>query len=323
MQSKDIVVIGDGLAARTVLASIDKNYNVLQVADNKKFPPASLSAGALASSYGARRGLSDLGDLNVASFEKFCRFVKSLSLNYEVQKMSYFINEDGISEIEKQRFFSRWGEEKISNKNGYFLAEDQAFLIHPHEYLSSLKKQYEDSFDFRSGTAFEIKNNNVVLDRNEVVEAKFIIDCRGAYDNQKSHKVAFGSYYVISYEAGDNDILLNIKGTNILYHSQYKKIVIGATTQNDGSMSADLVTMQSWHNPTDNLLESLNLPNIDWSKAEIMSGLRSKAKKRMPRFEWNDSILSIFGLYKNGLMYSVSALEELSKKINLDSRLQQ
>ena len=82
------------------------------------------------------------------------------------------------------------------------------------------------------------------------------------------------------------------------------------------------MTMQNWHGPVDSLLESLTMPKVDWSKAQIMSGLRSKAKKRMPRFEWNDSVFSIYGLYKNGLIYSVSALEELSKKINLDSRLQ-
>lgn len=326
MSKFDIIVIGDGFAARTVLASLDKSYHVLQIFDKKRFPAASASAGALASTYGARKGLSELGDINVESFESFQNFIRNMNLPYCVQKMLYYFDPKKGSEIEQQRFTSRWGDEKIKKEEHYWCAKDHAFLIDPQSYLDDLKTKFNDSIETKRGTVVSIKDKQVTLADGDVFSAKYVIDCSGAFGDckkHKKHKIAFGAYFKIPYDNGEQDFLLNLQGKNILYHHKQKQLVIGATTQNDGSMVADLATMWSWREGIDELFENLDLKHIDWGKAFLITGLRSKAQKRMPRFYWDEDVFSIYGLYKNGLMYSVKALEELSTKIQLDSKLQQ
>lgn len=322
MSKFDIIVIGDGFAARTILAALDKKYRVLQVFCPNLFPKASASAGALASSFGAREGLSKLGDLNVASFRSFQRYIQKLGLPFRPKEMSYFFDFQNAEDREKQRFLSRWGEENISKNNRYWYAKDQAYLIDPALYLECLKNIYVNSIQSLEGRVDSYHNNEVLLYDGSKYTGNFIIDCTGAYGDDKQHKIAFGAYFRVPYCFNKEDFLLNLNGKNILYHHQQEQLIIGATTQDDKNMVANLTTMLSWQSEVDQLFNELNMPVVNWKAVGIITGLRSKAQKRIPNFSWRDSVFTVFGLYKNGLMYSVKALDELSIKLRLDSKIQ-
>lgn len=324
----DLIVIGDGIAARTVLAALDRNYKVLQIADSLKYPPASLAAGALASRYGARTGLSELGDLNVSSYQMFKKFVQQMDLGLTPLAMKYFIHASNSSEEKLKSFQNRWGIEAGQKIGDYLQVQEESFLIDPLDYLNLLETKRSCDLSQCEQTVLEINEQEVICCDGKKFQAPVVIDCTGAYiDHLKvDQKVAYGAYYCLPYTGLSENLAWNINGVNILYHSQRGELVIGATTQNDGSMLPNLALFASWRPAIDELFKFHQLAPIDWEQGSFVSGLRSKGKKRLPRFEWIErdqmAIFHVSGLYKNGLMYSVSALSQLQERVKLHSKLQ-
>lgn len=324
MSSFDIIVIGDGIAARTILSALDPSYNVLQLYQNKWYPPATLAAGALASTYGARPGLSKLGNLNVDSYQFFKKFIQQMELPWSPATMQYFFKKSNEDENSRQAFQTRWKENGISEDSQYMLSQEEAYLIDPVVYMQLLLEKFQAKVQRLETSVMTAEPHKVTDHLGRHYTANYILDCTGAYQDHmnKNHKVVFGSYYAIPYDYTSPSFAWNLNQINILFHSKSSKLVIGATTQNDQSMVADLFKMKNWQHSIDELFAHKGLPAIPWKLAKLNCGLRSKGPKRLPSFHWDQNTFQISSLYKNGLMYSVWGLQTLGQKIRLHPKLQ-
>ncbi len=337
----DLVIIGNGIAAKTLLFELFKtlkasetncqNFSVAQIFSNQHFPNCSEKSTATISLNGVDVGVSTLGDLLVEGYDEFCNFVYNNQPDGIELVDQYIISTDGDNDQKLSRRFNQLTSLDFKLlKNSHKGVLLKSFLLSPTIFNSWIDSrnslhsflQIEDVVkDVKTISAEHVL---VELFGGKSIKSKYVVICSGAYfnilknfnqDNLEffSDSVVSGSYLVRDFFY-DQSFFLTLNGHNVFYRNQDNKLIIGSSSQKGNFM---LPRSNELCDILDYLTKHLNLDLGSLDQFKMITGLRHKGPKRLPICGFVDEkkkISVISGLYKNGYTLSFS----MSKKmINL------
>ncbi|RLA62587.1 MAG: hypothetical protein DRQ89_09160 [Epsilonproteobacteria bacterium] len=338
----DLTVIGDGIAANLFLIEYLKKspQKVLQIhAEDKALPCTQNTTGTIFLK-GVEMGRSPLGDLIYRSYHEAASFFKQHNPP-GINSATLFYVCDGKKDT-KAEFIRRFETvEPIDNfaptphrpsKQEWGKTWD-GFVLNStpfREYLDKTKRDLgQGNLEIKEDLLVGVQNGSdhisLKLLNGEVITTKKLVLCTGAYTKlyQKIYpeipviansKIIPGSYLETeNVDLGESTFVLARSGHNLIYHSEYKRLIIGATHQLGELQAPDYANLQAAHQNFSDLLD-VQLPPI--STFSVKSGLRHRGVKKLPFWgRVEGEIYGIFSLYRNGLTFPFLAARELSDSI--------
>jgi hypothetical protein len=340
MQKVDIIIVGDGIAAKCLIFELNKLNltNILQISDDDYAPACSTRTTAINCLRGTKKGISPLGDLIVDSFQLFEKFYgdynpAGICLTEEIQ--SWDQNHEKwlkrFGSFQNSKSFSQFNFSLQKSLNYY---RSDAYIIIPELFYAwwelSLKRQtlkaqvtnliqQENGWivDTNAGTYQALK---VVLATSYMtpILAQNVVQDKIKQKLLHSKKAA-GTY--LKFKAQDfdqtsfdfhNSFSFVYDEVHFIYRKQSHDVLIGATTNTEEVI--DEVGMQEQYQKLKEIFGEDKLPAFD--KAELLMGVRHKGQKREPYWgEINHNLYAIWGLYKNAFTLAFSAASDLSALI--------
>lgn len=337
------IVIGDGIAARTLIFYLSQYHSdipVLQFSKEEIYPSCSRRTTSVNSLRGTRKGVSELGDLIVNSYEEFEKFYNKFTPDGVVKTNEFAICDEKSSE------YAKWQKRYTDNASytnalpvfqnsltsSYWVARNDAYIISQYTYLdwlgntSKTKRIYEN--------VIEIVGRRVKTLTGEY-EGRKIFICAGIWNRNflylvqdeklrkrlEHSKPVAGTYCEIAINNISNKNLnleqswaISIDGINIIYRCSDKKILIGATTENMSEVL--LPNRQLFSAVYERAIAFLN-PLAEfppYKEVELFCGIREKGQKRLPFWgEIAPDTFMVSALYKNAFTLANLAASELSK----------
>ncbi len=335
----DLIVVGNGLAAQTLLFEIfnndkkSQNFSVAQVYSEEITPSCSLKTTATVSLSGIEEGISELGEELRESYFLFENFIINHSPK-GVESVERFVTY--TTEKEKGKMLRRY--KSLSKLNHPLLKEEfegtklNSFLISPELYSSWFDEFINlQNIDRRKAFVSAVKRNNDGLYEchqigGEILLAKKIVLCTGAYSKilsqffdlsevlEKSEVVA-GTYLERTVDLNRNSFYFTIDSHSLIYRNSDNKMILGSTSKKGGFHSADFVELKNIFTHIQSLL-SFNLGSF--SDYKIITGQRHKGIRRRAFFNSIDpqqTLYLISGLYKNGYTFSLLAARAITKSL--------
>ena len=338
----DLTVIGNGIAANLFLLEIlkKKNQKVLQIHSEEQAPPCTQFSTGTVFLKGVEMGRSPLGDLIYRSYEEASDFFKK-NKPPGVNIASLFYVCDGKKDTQED-FIRRFKTVEPINDfapTPYFPNEKewgkawQGYIINPTAFRGYLNKSKNDcgqgQLEVKEDLLVGVENGSdhitLRLLSGEVITTKKLILCTGAYTKLfeaiypempviNNSKVVPGSYLEAdNIDLGESSFVLARSGQNLIYHAEFRKLIVGATHQMDETQAPDFKKLQSAHLNFSNLI-NIKLPPFE--SFAIKSGLRHRGVKKLPFWgRLEGEIYGIFSLYRNGLTFPFLAARELSESI--------
>lgn len=316
------IVLGAGLAAENFIYFLGKSdssiHSVIQLSSDAFYPACSLRSTAIVASRGVSTGHSELGDLLVASYERFKTHVLEDSPAGIYQGIQWTGAGIKISEFTKRHPDAQEQDSikeldlKFSKK--LYVTSEPCFIIDPEIYLKWLRDQSKIKIERHEEVITEIKFSQgeweVGTSSGKTYRATYLFSGLGNYhrfwkenypvtSGIQSSKPVQGSYLVYSgVDLGERPFSLTMDGNNFIYHPWTKKMIIGSTTINCSHLLPDEKGLQT----IDQNLREL-FPEWSWpafSEGQILTGLREKAQGRRPYLEIHENAVLSGGYYKNG-----------------------
>ena len=323
-----IAIIGSGIAGQTLiytLAKEGKKFEKILVFDSDTFAPTcALRSTAIVAGRGVSTGHSDLGDLLFSSFQSFHSHVSN-----ERPEGIYRIKQYTGAKSKLDAFQKRYPQGSMTSqvdhlnfKSDYYLAFEEAFLIHPATYLSWLKKYDPSEVKRINSFVTSVEKTSNGLDIQTVDQDKFkadkVIFCGGNYNrywkgisNSKklqSSSAVHGSYMEFDVIFDLPSFSLTLEGHNLIYNEVDKKLIIGSTTE---SHSLQLPMKQSLKEIYDYIASELLFDLPKFESGKMIVGLREKASKRTPYLFEEDNLIFFGGFYKNGYSLPIHMSKDL------------
>ena len=234
----DYLVFGDGFGGAMTTNRLLEEFpeaSVMQISNHRLYPPSSRSAGALASTFGARAGLSERGDLNLEAYQCFEKTFGHWNFDQGLSKVSMmFIEPESFlhlcSSSQKEilgKFYSkeqylriarsfkdRWSMKVAEKKLGFNIVKEDAFLVRPDLFLHSLRPEnIRNSFQsFNIDHLHDFSNDQVHF---QVGKQNYSVNFKRAF--------VFGGAYVYEHSK-----LIQIIQSNSASFSRSKKVVFGS-----------------------------------------------------------------------------------------------
>jgi len=312
----DMAVVGDGLGARLFLFFLaQKNYNgkILQIFQNEMYPPCSLNTTAMVSDLGIEKGVSEHGDLLLASFHDFISFKQKFNLaGVEKVRQIKILTKDENAE----QFLKRYKQiQAVNFKTTSFPAATlhEAYIISPEIFLEELKKYYQKLNLTKLNIPFK-------YDEKEKYPPLFLF--AGAYPTLhykdfpthqvfEKAQVVPGSYLIFkNVDWYESSVVLGFSHFNIIYRRSEKLLLLGGTTSKLSQTLPDVNALKSYYDEAKNYVA---LP--DFSAAKMQTGLRHKGPKRQAfagALNAQKTIFGVSGTYKNGWSLLFRFAHELS-----------
>jgi hypothetical protein len=327
----DILVLGNGICAQSILFEMIKdnkfdldNLSVGQISDNNSFLACSENTTSVVSLNGTTRGMSDLGDLIIDSYDYTVEYIKKNSLKSFKKGEHYFLPSPKKEKL--GNFVRRFGEpEEI-----YFLKEamlgktSENYLVDPDILKNELEAHISKSIIKKINSLIISVDNNIVtcLD-GSMYKARIIISCLGAYtkeifphvDVDKTKKVP-GDYLVFeNCQLSNENFVLSCGHHNLVYRHFSKTVLIGGTSLHSQWDSVDYIEIKDQYDFYRGILKE-KLP--EFSKGKIRSGMRHKGVRRRPfAGELFKNTYSLHGVYKNGYTFSFYLGRKILNQIQL------
>ena len=332
-----LIIIGNGIASQALLYFLKKkNFplkNICQISADNLAQPASLNNTGLISPMGIKKGISPLGDILSTSWDFFTKWEKENKPNGVYKAQHYLLaTKDPLPHNHLNKLSRRFTKlDSISNIAGKELKEPltgkiiPSYLIHPRIYLKWFKeKNKEVSLIKEMVCKVERKKQNWtlhLLNKKQITGTHLVIAC-GAFSKiaedtfEKKYfsqtKIAAGSFLQFKHPSFSSYAAITLGDFNIIYRKE--NILLGATS--DGSVLApSLDRLQEFHRQIPLTLgDNFALPPLNQGK--IISAYRHKGVKRLPFWgEMDKNLYGIHSLYKNGLLTSLPAAEQLAETL--------
>lgn len=341
---KDVVIIGDGVAAKILAFTLYKKHNLVStVISSEEFVPrCSTRSTAINCLRGTQKNVSSLGDVIVDSYNDFVNFYdtyqpQGIEKSFEIQLW----NRD--HEKWSKRFKNTNNYDFIPNlKNklnrSYDGFKSEAFLICPELFFEWLDSHYEKEHltdyvvDISRETNWliitqsgkEIITKNVILCTSYETElfSKIIREEKLKQTLERSKPVS-GTYLRFDINDFKKDqfnssqaFSLAFNNIHFIYRPFAQDVLIGSTSINNvKSFLPQRNQINEIYFEIKKLLENaIDLPPIE--KASMVVGVRHKGQKRTPFWgEINENCYGVWGLYKNGWSFAFKAALEISKAI--------
>lgn len=316
------IVLGAGLAAENFIYSLGKSdssiHSVIQLSSDAFYPACSLRSTAIVASRGVTAGHSELGDLLVASYERFKNHILEDSPSGVFQGIQWTGAGAKISEFIKRHPDAREQDQieslKLIFSKKLHLTSEPCFIIDPDLYLKWLRNQSKIKIERYEEVITEMKfaqgEWEVSTSSGKCFKATYLFSGLGSYhrfwkenypatSGIQSSKPVQGSYLVYrGVDLGEKPFSLTMDGDNFIYHPWTKKIIIGSTTINCSHMMPDEKALQKIDQNLRELFPHWSWP--DFSEGQILTGLREKAQGRRPYLELHQNAVLSGGYYKNG-----------------------
>ncbi|PIK15774.1 FAD-dependent oxidoreductase [Halobacteriovorax sp. JY17] len=332
-QKFDIIILGNGICAQSILFEIGKSeefdLDTLKIAHvfNDEFcSPCSVNSTSVVSLSGTSKGISPLGDLIVDSFNYTLQLAKGeLQSEFHLSKQ-YYIYEEGK---DKDQFIKRYKTlEEVSLFDKSFLGSvDECFVVDNEALLQKLEQSnLKLKITKFNKTIIDISVDGTIslLDGSKV-RGKKVVSALGAYSNhflknfKHTHldhsKLVPGDYLLFKdVDLGSESFVITKGHYNLVYRAFSKTTLIGGTTLKDEWCAIDYVELRPLYNYFKELISVLP----DFHEGEIRTGLRHKGKKRLPFLgEVAPSIYSFHGVYKNGFTFSFYMANNFVRNFNV------
>ncbi len=329
--SFDLIVVGDGVAARALLQrmSLDTCYlnkKILQISSSSFMPPCTFKTTSVVSDGIFEPGISPLGDDLYYGLDSFKNYYEKNS-HIATKSTQYYIYDQGLSDLKKEQFFKRYGP---PNETFYNMAAATrpCYLINPQKLMSSLMDGYASLNIQKLDDVVVSIDSHIVKTRIQTFSADQIILCTSAYtsliksqNSQKFLQFTHGKAVAGSYLQKDN-VSLNDSFTlsrghyNLIYRKSDQTLLFGGTSYEGMIHAHQINTLQREFEELTNKLRIDNL-DLEFSSFDIKTGIRHKGRKRMPICMRIDKGIYLFsGFYKNGFtlpFYKASQLISILK----------
>ena len=329
-----LIIIGNGIASQALLYFLKKkNFplnNICQIAADNLSPPASLNNTGLISPMGIKKNISSLGDILFKSWDFFKKWeglnkpkgiyqgehhLLALKENNDLEKLSRRFNRlDSIKYIAGKEL-----KEPLTGKT------IPCYLVDPNIYLEWFKENNKGvSLIKEMVVKVERKKQNWILhllNKRQVIGNHLVITC-GAFSKiaenmfEKKYfsqtKVAAGSFLQFKYPTFSSHFAITLGDFNLICRKE--DVILGATTE-DTILAPSFNKLQEFHRQIPKILgEKFTLPTFN--QGRIISAYRHKGKKRLPFWgEIDKNLYSIHSLYKNGLLTSILAADQLASTL--------
>lgn len=352
----DIVVVGNGIAARTLLwnlsqeftnAKKSQNFSIAHVFSESMAPSCSLRSSATASLNGIQEDVSSLGDELREGFFLFDQMVKMHKPKgvHLVERVVVATNEDEVKKI-KRRYKELDNVSDVLIKGHNPGVRIPSYLIEPekfHRWLDQETKLKKDNFHvfvknlkkFNSGYILttedkkEIKAKKIIFATGsfaKIFSEFYKLDIPKVFDPDTYEEIPhipFESKNTIksgSYLEQEIDLGENPFFLTIdghqILYKPGKILQLGSVTGLGAYEAPDLASLMDLYH---HLKERLNFPLGEFSDFKIITGLRHKGPRRLLQAykDSNENIFWINGLYKNGYTLSALAARKISSLLEL------
>ncbi|RZF20700.1 FAD-binding oxidoreductase [Halobacteriovorax vibrionivorans] len=303
----DYIVIGDGVAARSILYFLTRKFpdsRICQLFDNDAFPPCSINTTSVVSMGLFAEGLSKLGDILFHAHEFIDTFFKQEGIQGVHPATQYYLPPD-IKEdpLKFKQFEARYGT-NFENFKGLQTVAKDAYLINPQVFLGWLKAQYEDKIISRVQRVTELpKTNAKVILATSAYTSLFYKN-----KNLPEGKPVKGTFFSWNNFKADKSFVLSRGHYNLVYRKEDEILLFGANS---------IEGLCQLHSPKE-VYEKLtifegDLPELkQLGSPQIHTGIRHKGKRRTPFCgEVEEGVYALTGLYKNGWSAGISLAKEL------------
>jgi hypothetical protein len=323
----DLLVVGNGLAAQTLLFDLIKsseiedmncqNFSIAQIYAEDLAPACSTRSTSTISLNGIEDGVSELGDTLRKGFFAFESFYNEYSLPF-IESVNQFITATDKVKLEalKRRYKNLIPIKNESLSRSFDGVKLSSYIVDPNQMSNWFNSEIERSNIHRVEDflmKFDINSEGIIeshTHKGEIIKSRKILLCTGAYHSifsaffplstlKVNHQVVAGSYLQkkVSLPKG---FILTIDGHNLLYRKSDQHLVLGSASQKGPIQTSDLSVLNNiFHQMKDLCMFDLG----HFEDFKVINGLRHKASKRIPICGFLDEskkIGIINGLYKNG-----------------------
>ena len=317
--SYDLIVIGDGIAARCLLMEMAKKYDflnkkILQISSEEHMPACTFRTTSVVSDGIFSEGISPLGDELFHSLRAFKNFY---SENNEIAEevKQFYIFDDSMDLAKVDLYKQRYGEkfEFFFNSPGVF---KNSYLVYPEILMRTLEQRSKQlnvvkKFD----VVLKVEKNYIKTRQGEFCGEKIIL-CTGAYTSflgeqlhQRSYgKSVSGSYYYSDNVEMNESFVLSLGHYNLIYRKETKELLFGGTSY-EGYVHAHNI-----HDLKTNLERLISKTDLNLSLINFVeiTGLRHKGQRRRPfSLEIKDDVYLFCGFYKNGFTFPFHMAKQL------------
>lgn len=343
----DLIVIGDGLAARAFLyelAKTDTNLRILQIYQEDKAAACSFKTTSHICLNGVELGVSPLGDLLYESYKITENMYKTESPDgiYEGQQFNLCRDgEFGRSEymrrykrVDKFDHFSN--NIDVSHLDNWGL-QYHKYLLNPEAFMAWLKKQYIDTLklDIKSEYVTEqsLSSDNIeIFTESTSYKGATLLICAGAYSKKfessiefeklEKSKVVPGQYITFdNVDWGEENFAITKRRYTVCYRAYNQTLMIGGTSLKEDDDINDLSPLKIEYDEVKKIFgESVKLPSFE--SGRVRHGLRHKGHQRKPFWgliqeSTNAKVYGMFGLYKNGFTFPFLGAKKLIEQMGL------
>lgn len=320
IEEADIAIVGAGIAACALLFELkvvqQLKRKVILISDSHFFPACSLSSTATVCLDGISKGISPLGDLLVAAYDKFVKVQESYSFE-SVQKTFHTIElGPKLSDNEYANILRRYAQA------GPILKLD-SWVIEAPLFLQELKlKAQARHFDRHLITQVKEENEGVRLTSLGDCDfvAKQVVWASGAHPAHcfvSPAKIVTGQFINYSNHQGPKESFSyeyknGPESFKVIYRQKSKELLIGTWDIKQ--------ERRALHFDKQRALETLahNHWKEEWgpppSAGHMRAGQRSQSKERRPwwgKLEGQKRQWGIYHLYRNGWSYAFLAASQL------------
>jgi glycine/D-amino acid oxidase-like deaminating enzyme len=213
---------------------------------------------------------------------------------------------------------------ELELKRPTYFAREEAFLIHPPEYLAWLLDESCRCLPIEkyNDLVIGLERADVITlstQRGERFSCDEVILCTGAatrfwrqlFPEGRLHSArpVQGAYFEFTGITGfGSSFSFTIDGDNLIYDAQRKTLLLGSTTADRTYELAHEAELLAVH---ERLSEKLSLKLPAPGTGTIRVGLREKAPRREPYCERDRNLAALGGFYKNGYTLSLLMAEKL------------
>jgi hypothetical protein len=337
---KNIVTIGDGIAAWCLHEELLKlpNVKITNISSSDLFKPCSLNTTSLNCLRGTRRGLTELGDKVIDSYEVFEEFFNTHKPAGVFKGIEYQLWREDQHDKWMRRypeFFktedNTFLQDKLISKFNY--QQNEAYFIDPKTLKDWYRKRHSKveclngfvtSINYVEGGGYTVESN---LNFNDVFDKVILCTnhathllARGLseeFDYYLTHsKPVAGTYLEMPLPEGQYTDNLNIAigAHHFIVRADSKRLQIGSTS--DNKMDIDLPNNKDILNLYNSLQKCFTFELPPFEDFKKHTGIRHKGFERKPywgRVTPNEEIYSVCGLYKNAFSFAYLAAKELSR----------
>lgn len=337
----DLIVVGDGLAARVFLYELNKCVksrgsqipNVAVISDSSTFAPCSVNTTATICKVGLQEGVGEHGDRLLLAYECFESFLAEIRSEVKSDEFCLGANHYQCFMGEgEDRFSARYGEiseVEISGAKGATLfkaSRGNSYLVSPLKLLSYLEENSSSHLNITriKDRVIALNHLGTLVGSKSKYQTRCVLVAAGGAGEElladtnefgvspKVGQSVFGSY--LEWTTSNpipslgSSWQVGLSKFNVIYRQSDRKLLLGGTTTKNAHCFHPHHMMEQYLIAQKKLAQVL--PAFD--EAEFKVGERSKLAGRRPFWgEISGQTLAIRGLYKNGFTLSFLAAKEL------------